>query len=38
MDKDGKIPKHSSTTKDGVKFSISMTESVGIIFTAEPEK
>lgn len=28
----------SSTVKDGVKFSLALSEGVGIIFTAEPEK
>ena len=36
MDKDGKIPKNASVTKDGIKFSIAVAEGAGIFFTASP--
>lgn len=38
MGKDKQIPKHAVMTKEGIKFSITLSEGVGIIFTAEPKK
>lgn len=38
MDKNGKKLKESSVTKDGVKFSLTLSEGAGIIFTIEQEK